>query len=494
MKIDAAGSGASPESAECRRECREPMRGGFRCRPETFKGGAMLKSFLRYVHRHQSVQLIAVGVIVFLMGTFVLSSCKGQPALHNPRKSEENQLKIRVAIVSHGRNIKIQSVDPFRIYRLEADSPAVQDAPYKITNLSVINASPEGIMIGSLNVPLAACRIVPREGAAITVYEVQENNKERKYYGNLFLYKNDRDNTVDVVNEVGLEDYLAGVLGREVSSAWPVEALKTQAVASRTRVLYQREAARAANQRFDVQTDTRDQVYGGVPEGKDAEKLFQAVRSTAGQVLTYNGKIFNIYFASTCGGMTENASRVFKDNNHPPGGIECPYCAQSPVFEWTHRAPKADIRTRIQNHTTDNVGDIVSITGINTDKAGHAEQIEVKHTNGVTVFPDANKFRTTVLERGIVQFLGKDGQWHSSSEDPKHGEFIMSTSFTVTIEGDMIISHGRGWGHAVGMCQFGALGMTEQGKSYREILNFYYPGTQIAENYHLGVLNAPKAP
>jgi len=453
----------------------------------------MLKSFLRYVRRHQSVQLIAVGIIVFLLGTFVLSSCGTYAPLHNPNRSAENQLKIRVAIVSHGRNIKIQSAEPFRIYRMESDTAAAQDTPYTITTLSVINATPEGIMIGSLSVPLPECRIVPREGAAVTVYEVLQNGNERKYYGNLYLYRNDKDNTVDVVNEVGLEDYLAGVLGREVSSAWPVEALKTQAVASRTRVLCQREAARAANQRFDVQTDTRDQVYGGVPEGADAQKLFQAVRSTAGQVLTYNGKIFNIYFASTCGGMTENASRVFKDNNHPPGGIECPYCAQSPVFEWTHRAPEADVRARIQNRA-DNIGQIISITGLDTDKAGHAGRIEVKHSNGVTVFDDANKFRTTVLERGVVEFLGKDGQWHSSTKDMKHSEYILSTSFTTTIEGNMIVFHGHGWGHAVGMCQFGALGMAQQGKTYRDILSFYYPGTQIAENYHLGILAAPTAP
>jgi stage II sporulation protein D len=458
----------------------------------------MLKSFLRYVHRHQSVQLIAAGAIVFLMGTLVLSSCGRQPAVHNRGRGEENQLKIRVAIVSHGRNIKIQSTEPFRIYRMDSDTPAMQDTIYKITTLSVMNATPEGMQVGSLNIPLPECRIVPREGAAITVYEVEQN---KKFYGNLFLYRNERDGTIDVVNEVGLEDYLAGVLGREVSSAWPVEALKAQAVASRTRVLHQRQEARANKQRFDVQSDTRDQVYGGVPEGKDAERLFQAVRSTAGQVLTYNGKIFNIYFASTCGGMTENAARVFKDNDHPPGGVECPYCgpsaANSPVFEWTHRVPKAEVEQRIQAHTTDTIGDIVSITGLNCDKAGHAEAVEVTYknadgTNSVTIFPDANKFRTTVLERGVIQFLGKDEQWHPSTEDPKQGEFIMSASFTAEIQGNDIIFRGHGWGHAVGMCQFGALGMAQQGTGYGKILSFYYPGSQIAENYSMSVLNGSK--
>jgi stage II sporulation protein D len=435
-----------------------------------------------------------MGLIVFLLATFVLSSCGTYRAIHNPVTSEENQLKVRVAIVSHGRNVKIQSAGGFRICGMDGKTPAVEDKPYSVSTLSVINASADGIMIGKLGVPLKECRIVPQEGASIIVYELKEGERDPQYYGELYVYRNDKDNTVDVVNEVGLEDYLAGVLGREVVSDWPVEALKTQAVASRTRVLYQRQMAHANKQRFDVQADTRDQVYGGVPD-KNAQGLYSAVKGTAGQVLTFNGNIFDIYFASTCGGETEDVSRVFK-TAHPPGGFECPYCKDSPVGEWTHAAPLSDVKVRIQQHCKEPIGDIISITGLDTvpPNSGHAGSVEVKHTLGVTVFPDANKFRTTVLGRSSnIKFL-KDGSWHDQSEDRKHDEYLLSTWFTAAIEGNTVTFHGFGWGHAVGMCQWGAFGMAKAGKKYTEILAFYYPGTQIAEKYHMRILNGGGTP
>ncbi len=442
----------------------------------------MSKKFLRYLYRHQAAQLIALGCIAALLASVALSCSQGPTVLYNPEpRTEENQLTIRVAIV-RGRTIKILSPAAFHICDIEGKSPAaIKDTPYRITSVSAIRATPGGISIGSELVPMKACRIVPQTPYPIAVYEVEEH----WYYGELYLYRND-DGTIDVVNEVGLEDYLAGVLGHEVGASWPVEALRAQAVASRTRVLYQREVARRSGQRFDVQSDIRDQVYGGVPSGPRSRKLFEAVRATAGEVLTYNNLIFKNYFSSTCGGMTEHAVSVFEEDpgHHPPGGVPCPYCKSSPVHTWKHRVPKAEVQKRIRQHTTDDIGEIISIRVLNPDDAGHGDPVEVKHTKGATVFPDANKFRTTVLGRGRVQFW-KDGGWHEASERPIHREFIMSTSFTARIDGDTVEFSGRGWGHAVGMCQYGAKGMAEAGKDYREILFYYYPGARIADNYHL---------
>ena len=174
----------------------------------------MLKEFLRYLYRHRAAQLAAFGGIVFSFVMLALSCHHGPTVLHNPEIStEENQLKIRVAIV-RGRNIKILSPSMFRIYDVRGDLPAIEDTPYTITRKSTITATPGGIKIGGKLVPLNACRIVPQTRRPIAVYEVEE----RWYYGDLCLYKND-DGTIDVVSEVGLEDYLAGVLGREVSAS-----------------------------------------------------------------------------------------------------------------------------------------------------------------------------------------------------------------------------------------------------------------------------------
>jgi stage II sporulation protein D len=451
----------------------------------------MLKSLLRFVQRHPVTQFFALGVIVFLLTTLVLSSCgKKYVALHNPQEGEENQLKIRVQIVWKATAVRIQSERPFRIFRMESNTAASRDTAFKITQLSAIRVGDSGLMVGSERVPVESCRIVPEQDSAITVYEIEpEKGQAVRYYGDLYVYK--VDNKVTIVNEVGLEDYLAGVLGREVGAEWSEELLKAQAVASRTRVLYGREQARASRQLFDVKSDVRDQVYGGVPENATAEKLFKVVRATAGQVLTYKGKIFNIYFASTCGGMTEKAPRVFKEMNHPDGGFACPYCKDSPVFEWWHRVPREQVTAHIREYSMID-GEISEINGLDKDGVGHAAQVEVKYTNNKRwVYQDANKFRTVILRDGDVQYRDKDGQWHNWLDNAKHHEIIMSTSFEMKIEGDYMIFHGFGWGHAVGMCQMGAKGMADQGKSYTEILGFYYPGAQISDVYHLGLNTVP---
>jgi hypothetical protein len=134
--------------------------------------------------------------------------------------------------------------------------------------------------------------------------------------------------------------------------------------------------------------------------------------------------------------MTEKAPRVFKEMNHPDGGFACPYCKDSPVFEWWHRVPREQVTAHIREYSMID-GEISEINGLDKDGVGHAAQVEVKYTNNKRwVYQDANKFRTVILRDGDVQYRDKDGQWHNWLDNAKHHEIIMSTSFEMKIEGD----------------------------------------------------------
>jgi len=420
-----------------------------------------------------------------LFAILLLSSCDtGPPVLHNPKlKIPENQLMIRVMIVPHGRHVRIFARTPFRVMSADNSRQLLDEDNYTISKGAEITAIPGGIRIGRLKIITEAVRLVPLTNEPIQVYEIVPHS----YRGELLIYRNEIDNTVDVVNEVGLEDYLTGVLGREVSASWPIEALKAQAVASRTRVLYQREFARHNEERFDVRADDKDQVYGGVSSDPDGDRIVEAVKATAGEVLTYHGAIFKNYFSSTCGGMTETAERVFHENpvHHPRGGIACPYCKSSPVYEWRHRIKASEAARRIGLHAGQELDTIKSIQTTGCDAAGHSLAVQVVSDKGTITFNNAYKFRTNVLGRSVQTEFWKDGKWHKAADvDPKHKEIIMSTSFVAKLVGQHIEFTGRGWGHGVGMCQFGAKTLAEQQYSYRYILSFYYPGALVAHNYN----------
>ncbi len=436
--------------------------------------------------RNNSIRLICV-IITCMMISGCTNSCRGirTPDEYAKPTIPEGQVKIRVMIVPHGRHTRIFCDAPFKVYSADKQCRSLSEDSYVIRNGAEINATSDGIKIGTLLFKGNDFRIIPQTSNPITVYESEHDLK--RYFGELIIYRNEIDMTVDVVNIVGLENYLIGVLGREVAANWPIESLKAQAVASRTRVLFQRQDARKLGDRFDVRSDTKDQVYGGIPSGPYGERIKQAVKATAGQVLTLNEKIFKIYFASTCGGATEHAERVFQApaNVHTRGGIACPYCADSPVFHWKHRISNAEVARRISMFTNVPITKIIAINTAGKDRVGHAASVSVKHDKGVFEIDNAYKFRTNILGKSISTEYWQGGQWQKAAgKNDKHKEIIMSTSFEARIAGDYIEFAGTGWGHAVGLCQFGAKKMADDGQRYRAILAFYYPGSIIKTNYN----------
>ena len=260
-----------------------------------------------------------------------------------------------------------------------------------------------------------------------------------------------------VVNRVMLEDYLAGLINSEISSSWPKESIKAQAVAARTYAMNQMEASRrASSQRpYDITGTTLDQVYDGAHQ--EDFRSHDAVKETRGQMLLRGGAIFPAYYHSCCGGRTERAANVWAGEAGPPV-IDDKWCARSPKLLWSWRVP---------------------IRGFLTALSAAGTNVRVLQTIASTVLPDSPRNELVLLE-------DDDGMKTVRATELRRifgYKNIKSTWFETEIKGSDVVFTGRGYGHGVGLCQWGAKAMAEAGHSYDEILKFYYPDSEIATLY-----------
>jgi stage II sporulation protein D len=245
-----------------------------------------------------------------------------------------------------------------------------------------------------------------------------------------------------------MEDYIKDVVAAEVGPDWDMEALKAQAVISRTYALYQK--MMNGDSVYHIASSVIHQVYKG---NSPDVRMAYAVKATAGEILTYNGRPIEAFYHSTCGGKTENPEEVF--------GKSYPYlqsaesaCDLSPYSTWEKIMRLSEISDAVK------IPGIRSIAIKSLTATGRAKQLAITTGSGTSVM-NATDFRKALGWRNLP-----------------------STNFTVTADGDAVLFEGKGYGHGVGLCQWGALKMAREGKTYREILSFFYPGAiiQLYEN------------
>lgn len=257
-----------------------------------------------------------------------------------------------------------------------------------------------------------------------------------------------------LINDIPIEDYLKGVLPSEVNPKWPMESLKAQAIASRTYALFKM----IENQtlRYHLSKDVLSQVYGG--KGQEHVLSNSAVELTQGQILTHNGKVFPAYFHSTCGGHTTRAEYIWPVEPHPAlEGVECNFCWQSKHYRWTAEIPASEIQKKLKARRIP-VSGITDLTMEDKDKTGRARFIGVVTAAGMRKI-QSNDFRLWI---DPMKFKST---WVQSIEK-KNGIFVFK---------------GRGWGHGVGMCQYGIKQLGEMGYTADKIVSYYYPGSVITQ-------------
>lgn len=265
-----------------------------------------------------------------------------------------------------------------------------------------------------------------------------------------------------VVNQVDLEEYVKGVVPSEVNSAWHPEMLKAQAVAARTYALYQHMLS--ASRDYDVAASIQDQVYRG-RHGLDA-RVEQAVESTRGLVITYQGAPIYAAFSSTAAGITEDAMVVWSKDLPYLKGVECPFDLESPYYQWK-ASFRVDVLEKNLRQLGFPVGTIATLTPLSRSRAGRVATLRILHSKGELIL------RGEELRKAVGYTV------------------VPSTQFTIESFGQDIVLTGYGAGHAVGLCQWGAKELAELGYSFSSILRYYYPGTELQQ---ASLTQAPPVP
>jgi len=273
-----------------------------------------------------------------------------------------------------------------------------------------------------------------------------------------------------VINHLPLELYLAGVVGAEMPSYWEPEALKAQAIASRSYCLYIKERF-GRNRPWDMSRTQAHQVYRGV--AAETATVWDALHATEGQVLVTDGQdgapmVLPAYYSSICGGHTEDSNRVFGGASPVLRGVECWSCedvAKETQFKWpTVTYSKQEVSRRLLARYPAlrelvAVQEIVPTRQSDYDHFTRFTQVRVVGQDG----------RSSVLR----------GEDMRLAIDPS-GRRIKSAGCRIEDRGAFwAFVEGRGWGHGVGMCQCGAQGLARAGMLAQDILVHYYPGSRI---------------
>lgn len=259
----------------------------------------------------------------------------------------------------------------------------------------------------------------------------------------------DKENNIKQIN---LEEYLIGVLAAEMPASFELEALKAQAVAARTYALYKIE--HTENQEYNVLTTVTDQSYITEEEMQnkwqtDFEKYYakikQAIEATTNEVMYYNNQVIEAFYFSMSNGKTETARAVFQE--------DLPYI-ESVSSEWDNESLTNFLATK------------------EISKTDFCQQLALENcdTISINIIDKSEGNRINKIKINEKEFLG--------TEIRKKLE-LRSTDFEISVENEKIIITTKGYGHGVGMSQYGANGMAKEGYSYKEILNYYYQDITI---------------
>ncbi len=287
---------------------------------------------------------------------------------------------------------------------------------------------------------------------------------------------------LNVINLIDVEEYVAGVVASEVWPTFHIEALRAQAIAARSYVLYQMNRRNQAD--ADLSATQSSQVYRGRRDDDLGRKSRDAAAYTRGIVLTYldeNGRdqLFCAYYSSACGGASQSASIFEPEGDRaspginrpcrvPPlrGGVQCDYCRIAPgdAYRWGPvRIPMSEVLSRLTSRFPEfaDLNGISSIESVESTPYGRPITVQISDSGGASRDLLAERFRLAI-----------------------DGSLIKSTDFRVRVHrNEVIFDNGKGFGHGLGLCQWGAQGQALKGRPAGDILRYYYPDARLTRVY-----------
>lgn len=348
-------------------------------------------------------------------------------------KEDYDKIDIKVGkSLSAGESLKVKSKSNFKI--VTSDEQVINK-----TNNKEINVKFDGKNI-NLNGKNFKLNNFPQNGAFLISSDspIYVDKIKRNYGGAISFRVNNKK--LDIVNRVEMDEYLKGVLPKEMSPSFPMESLKAQALCSRSFAI--NNYNKFIKNGYNLDDTTRSQVY----YGKDVEEKTtnKAVEETIGQVIKYDGKVAETIFCASSGGYTVASSEAWGGNSVPYLiSQEDPYS----VHPWTYELKNSDLKKL-------NLTDVFSVN------------LDYNNSNRVNNL-------TFSTSKGDVKIKATDFR-------KKIGNTIIkSTLFDVNVIGNKVFVSGKGYGHGVGMSQYGAVEMAKKGSNYKDIIEFYFPGTNI---------------
>jgi len=372
---------------------------------------------------------------------------------------------VRVLIASDQRRVRFRAPSDVMLTFGGQDRPATLPA----RRWHVLNPADAGyIRVGK---QVAPSPVVVRSADAITVslWDGESWSPLGTYPGRLFIEARP-DGVLNVINYVDVERYVASVVAREVWPTFQREAYRAQAIAARTYVLLQMKLRQ--DEDYDVVSTQRAQVYGGLRTDGTGQRAANAAQHTRGLVCTWRdgrgNHLFSTYYSAACGGESQSASIFGPADDVPPlsGGVHCDYCKIAPgeAYRW---GPVRIDRTQVFEKLVKGIPEIESLVRIegiepmNRSSGSRATRFRIIGQNGQSIEVPAERFRLAI-----------------------GGTTMRSTDVDIRIEGDEVIfENGRGFGHGLGLCQWGMEGQARAGRSAGGILSFYYPGAELTRVY-----------
>ena len=295
-------------------------------------------------------------------------------------------------------------------------------------------------------------------------------------YTGAFYFQAASEQSVHLINKIQVEEYLKGVVPAEIptNNYENFEAMKAQAICARTYVMDRLEKNKKLT--YDVKSTVADQVFAGY--SRQSRYGNQAVDDTKGVILIFNGQPATVFYHSTCGGQLEAAENIWPEINPPylqggPDAVSDFYsCSTSPYFRWLETRTIDELDSQFyKNYNHGFLHQTVS----DTMQLNFNLQIMKRDSKARVTEIKINYADTSVTLNGyeIRRFFSD-----------KDGKYLPSNLFYMTQSNDStLVLHGGGYGHGVGMCQFGALNMAKRGFQHYHILSKYFPGTKLIRKY-----------
>ena len=317
---------------------------------------------------------------------------------------------------------------------------------------SKVESTKNGLQIGRSTFATTRLEVVSKTDPAIRV-------NGHLYRGVVRLFRR-TDGRVSAVNVLPIEEYLASVVDSEMPASFPEAARQAQAIVARTYALYQKEHADPASV-YDLFASQRSQKYLGVEyidaSGRrlagESESSRRAVADTRGIVCRHQGHLFCTYYSAACGGRTTNGSELFEDAAPILKSVPCEWCRDSSYYRWSADLGKQDFLRELKELRS--LSTLASIQQTAGPGGGVISRFRI------------GDGKQSLLVNGV------------ELRDRLPAGTLRSPHFSLELKKDIVRVEGRGHGHGVGFCQWGANGQARAGKSCFEIVRHYYPGAEL---------------